>query len=398
VATVAACLIPAAAAAGAPPGAGASVPAGATAEGAAALLGSSATVPGPAPLTTTWTGTQGSWAVVPMGHRDQSLNTFWQLLFRPVGASAWQLVTPVGVADNGGLVADGGSTATVTAGFEPTQDLRYSPLARSTDSGSRWSTGILPAGLLAVPDAVSGTPGGGTLALVRSSGGSLVTSTGNLSSWRVLARRASLVATPAGRACGLVALRAIAAIAGSPEVGGSCTRPGVVGILVDKGGRWSAAGVRLPGETAHLETSVLRLEAGASGTRALVQAGLGRAARLLALWRAGPSQAWTVSAALRTQGPVQASGFGPSGAVVVVTRAAKPRGEVVADVVEQGGAWSALPPAPGGTAAVVEGPDGEVDALAVSGKVLTDYRLDGADGTWHRLQALSVPIQYGSST
>ncbi len=397
-ATVAACLVPAVAAAGAPPGAGASEPAGAPAEGAPALSGSSTTAPGPAPLTTTWTGTQGSWAVVAMGRLDQPLNTFWQLLFRPAGASTWQLVTPVGVADNGGLVADGGSTATVTAGFEPTQDLRYSPLARSTDSGSRWSTGILPAGLLAEPDAVSGTPGGGALVLVRSSGGTVLASTGNLSSWRVVADRASLGATPAGRACGLVALRAVADVAGSPEVGGSCTSPGVVGILVDRDGGWSAAGTRLPGEAAHLEISVLRLEAGASGTRALVQAGRGRRARLLALWRAGPSDPWAVSAALLPEGPVQASGFGPSGAVVVVTRAANPRGSVVTDVVEPGGAWSALPPAPGGTAAVVEGPDGEVDALAVSGKVLTDYRLDAAHGAWGRLQALSVPIQYGSST
>lgn len=334
-----------------------------------------------------------------MGHLDQPLNTFWQLLFRPAGATAWQLVTPAGVADNGGLVADGGSTAAVTAGFEPTKYLAYSPLARSTDSGRNWSPGILPAGLMAVPDAVSGAPGGGALVLARTSGGTLLASPGSLSSWRVLARRASLATTAPGRACGLVALSAASDAAGMPMVGASCTRPGVVGILTEKGGTWEASGARLPGAAGHLATTVLRLEAGPSGTQALVQAGRGRQARLVALWRGSPSDPWTPSAAFLPGGAIEATGFGPSGSVVVVTGAPRGEGRVgAASVTGPGGAWSALPPAPARTAAVVDGPGGEVDALAVSGNVLTDYRLEVASGTWQRVQALSVPIQYGSST
>ena len=334
-----------------------------------------------------------------MGHLDQPLNTFWQLLFRPAGAAAWKLVTPTGVADNGGLVADGGPTAAVTAGFEPSKYLRYSPLARSVDAGRQWSTGVLPAGLMAVPDAVSGTASGGVLALTRSSGGTVVASKGDMSSWRVLARRASLAATAAGRACGLTGLRAVSDGSGPPEVGASCTRPGMVGILIERDGSWEADGIRLPGQAGHLATTVLRLESGPSGTGALVQAGRGQQARLFALWRAGPSDPWTLSSTLRPAGPVEATGFGPSGSAVVVTRTGSRGNRVAAaEVGAPGRAWTALPDAQRGTAAVVEGPDGEVDALAVSGRILTDYRLDAADGTWQRLQSLSVPIQYGSST
>lgn len=335
-----------------------------------------------------------------MGHLGHPLNTFWQLLFRPAGASAWQLVTPVGVADNGGLVADAGPTAAVTAGFEPTQYLRFSPVARSANSGRQWpTTGILPAGLMAVPDALSESPGGGALALVRSAGGTLLTSAGGLSSWRVLARRASLAATAAGRACGLAALSAVSDGAGKPEVGVSCTRPGVVGILRETDGRWRADGIALPGEAGQLPTTVLRLESGPSGTQALVQAGRGDQARVFALWRADPADPWTPSAAFRPPGPVEASGFGPSGSAVVVTGApATEDGVTAAAVAGPGGTWSSLPPAPSRTAAVVDGPNGEVDALAVSGSVLTDYRLTTSGGSWRRVQSLTVPIQYGSST
>lgn len=393
------CLAAATAGAGGARGAGASEAGVAAPAAVPALLGSTSSVPGPAPLANTWTGTQGSWAVVAMGHLGQPLNTFWQLLFRPAGESSWQLVTPAGVADNGGLVADAGPTAAVTAGFEPTSYLRYSPLARSADSGRNWSPGILPAALMAVPDAVTGTPTGGALVLARSSGGTLLAGPASLSSWRVLARRASLASTSAGRSCGLVALRAVSDARGEPEVGASCTTPGVVGIFGLEGGRWQSGGTRLTGEARRLTTTVLRLEGGPSGTRALVQAGRGRRARLFALWRDGPSEPWASSAALRPAGPLEATGFGPSGSMVVVTGASSGGGRAgAASVAGPGGAWSALPDVPRRTAVVAEGPDGEVDALAVSGSVLTDYRLGAADGTWQRVQVLPVPIQYGSST
>ena len=79
-----------------------------------------------------------------MGERGVPLNTFWQIFFRPSGAASWTLVTPTGVADNGGLTLTAAGDGSVTAGFEPSQLLHYSPLARSDDEGSSWSPALVP--------------------------------------------------------------------------------------------------------------------------------------------------------------------------------------------------------------------------------------------------------------
>jgi hypothetical protein len=57
------------------------------------------------------------------------------------------------------------------------------------------------------------------------------------------------------------------------------------------------------------------------------------------------------------------------------------------------------PPAgtPPATAALAVGPGGTTDALAVAGASLIVYQLTPA-GTWNRAQAITVPIQYGSSS
>ena len=39
-----------------------------------------------------------------MGGSAADHNNFWQLFVRPAGTGSWRLVTPPGVATNGGLV------------------------------------------------------------------------------------------------------------------------------------------------------------------------------------------------------------------------------------------------------------------------------------------------------
>ena len=85
---------------------------------------------------------------------------------RPDGASRWSLVTPPGVADNGGLVAAGGGTS-LTVGFRPSQNLAFSPLATSTDAGQNWTPGLLDAGLADTPGAIAVASSGRTLALLQ---------------------------------------------------------------------------------------------------------------------------------------------------------------------------------------------------------------------------------------
>ncbi len=68
----------------------------------------------------------------------------WQVFVRQSASPAWRLVTPPGVADNGGLVAAGTGRA-LTVAVRPSQNLTFSPLAVSTDGGARWSTALVDA-------------------------------------------------------------------------------------------------------------------------------------------------------------------------------------------------------------------------------------------------------------
>jgi hypothetical protein len=68
----------------------------------------------------------------------------------------------------------------------------------------------------------------------------------------------------------------------------------------------------------------------------------------------------------------------------------------VSTVDPPSGGWRALVPAPAGTAAVVATPQGTLDALVADQSVLDVYALE--PGGWNRVQALTVPVQYGSSS
>lgn len=354
-------------------------------------------MPAAAPLATTWTTAQGTWADVAMGRLSQPNDTFWQLFFRPAGATSWNLVTPPAVADNGGLVADDGAAASLTAGFEPSSGLTFSPLAQTTDDGGSWSPGVLPGALLRVPDPLAVGPGDDLLALVRSSGGSLLWSAGSLSRWRRVVGLRALAATAAGRSCGLVALRAVTEAAGDPVVGGACSSVGVVGVFTEQGGLWQRSGPRLPGAAADEPTSVLRLENGTGGTAGLLAAGRGSETTLFAIWRSSTSATWTISPALRPAGQLVATGFGQDGSLMVVT--VGDQGTERADVVSAPGApWVVLPALPSGTAAVAAGTGGAADALVVHTKHLVDWTLGPTGDRWVRGPTVTVPIQYGSST
>ncbi len=374
----------------------------ATTLGATLLAGASPSgsspvgIPAPAPLSAAFSTAQSSWAIVAMGRLDQPNNTFWQLFQRSSPGAPWALVTPPAVADNGGLVADFGSPNAITVGFEPSQLLAFSPLARSTDGGQTWSASVLPTTLAAVPDALAAGPAGALLALVRTAGGTVLGTSRPRGAWRAVVGIRALAGSPAGRSCGLIRLSALAESSGDPVVGGSCTGGAEVGVFTREEAGWRATGPRLPGTAADRPTTVLRLESGAAGTAGLVAAG-GPSPTVFAIWRSSSSAAWSVSAGLRLTGRVIATGFGPGGSVVVVT--SRPRGGGRAETVTGPGApWSVLPPLPRRTAVVNVDPGGGASALAVAGKFLTSFRLDPAGARWLRQGTVSVPLQYGSST
>ena len=345
--------------------------------------------PPTAPLSTSLITAQGAWAVAVVGGPDAG-NEFWQLFFRPATSGRWSLVTPQGVADNGGMVAAGGD-AYLVVGFRPSQNLTFSPLATSTDTGRNWTPGLLDARLADTPGAIAVGPSGRALALLQD--GTIEAATAGSSAagrWARLTTLKALGASAPGRACGLEGVTAVSfGPDGYPMAAGSCARPGPAGVFTDAGGTWRSAGLALP---AGGRVRVLGLTSLAGGNMALLAAGNSQ----YAAWWDGTR--WTVSAPV-TAGGVRAAGFGSGGSAWLLLGGGQP--ETVAGVA--GSTWRALPPVPGGTEVLVPpetgtlapGAGGSYDALAVAGSRLTVWRL--TQGAWAKVQQIAVPVQYGSS-
>lgn len=205
----------------------------------------------PTPLDSSVAGPETSWAVLAMGHLDEPTNTFWQMFYRSGPSSRWELATPPGVASNGGLTATIGPSGTVTAGFEPSQGLVFSPLAQTADQGTSWSQGVLPGGLAPVPDALATSGDHHFLALLRDGGGAVVTNGGDLTSWTTITSARNLAASRSSAACGITEFGAITeGTTGDPVVGAACargSRPGSSSPWTDRGtrsGRYFRAGRR----------------------------------------------------------------------------------------------------------------------------------------------------------
>jgi hypothetical protein len=339
-----------------------------------------------APLSTSLVTAQGTWAVTVMGGSAADENNFWQLFVRPAGATRWSLVTPEGVADNGGLVAADGTSLLV--GFRPSQGLAFSPLATSSDTGQDWTPGLLDADLADVPDAMAVAPSGQTLALLHGGGIETAASAAAATAgqWSRLTALSALAASAPGRGCGLVAVNAVSFGQNNvPMAAGSCVRRGVAGVFADRGGAWQAAGPVLPAGFGGDQVQVLGLARTADGNAALLAAGTS----LLAAWSDGGR--WTVSAPV-AGATVSASGFGPGGSVWVLLGGG--RAETIGG---PGGSWQALPALPAGTATLAPGAGSAAyDALAVAGSRLTVWRF--AAGAWAQVQVINVPITYGSSS
>jgi hypothetical protein len=153
-------------------------------------------------------------------------------------------------------------------------------------------------------------------------------------------------------------------------------------------------GPALPASLAGEATEVLRLTSTPAGNAALLVAGTGNAASLLAAWTTGGGTHWTISDPLRLDSAaIQSSAFGDGGAISVILGSGR-----ASAVSGPGSAWRSLPAVPAGTATLAFGPAGSLDALTVtSGVKLTDWRLASASSTWVKTQTITVPIQYGSS-
>jgi len=336
-----------------------------------------------------------------MGDLSEQDNTFWQLFRAPLGSSHWSLVTPPGVADNGGLVA-GASVGSILVGVLPSRLLRFSPLSKSSDGGTSWGPVFLPAGLAVLPDALAyqaATPGG-AIAVIGGGAQALVAPT-SLSSWSPLVSATSL--RPVSPRCGVTALDAVAVLpTGAPLVATGCRGGGQVGVFTRTAGSWQPSGFTLSGPLRGSETQVLRLSVAGSTTTALVSASRAGHHALVALWRTGIGP-WTASAplAVTAASVVVSTAVSTSGALAVLLGASG--GRMVAVDIAAGEPWTPLPAPPSRTKALAMPASPEtvdsvpIDAFTVDGGSLVVFALSSSRTKWVRVQSSEIPLAYGSS-
>jgi hypothetical protein len=328
-----------------------------------------------------------------MGGSAASHSNFWQLFTRPTATTPWRLVTPPGVASNGGLVLASSGTGPVVAGIRPSQYLASSPLASTHDNGATWAPAILNAGLADVPDALAAAPSGGRL-LALLTDGTIKLSAPGATAWTTLATHRALAASAAATRCRPGNLTAATfSPSGTPLLAANCTRPGIAGIFAYTHRTWHLAGPALPTSDGHQDVTVLRLTTTTGTTTALLLAGTGSAAHLLAAWSTDGGASWALSRPLPLRGAkVTTTSFGPSGAAAVILG-----GNRAQTTAATARSWQPLPTLPPGTATLAPGTTGGWDALTVHRTRLIIWQLAPGTRTWATAQAINVPIQFGSS-
>lgn len=347
-----------------------------------------------------------SWAAVEMGGSAAQHNNFWELFVRPAGAAKWNLATPPGVASNGGLTTASTGARSVVAAFLPSQDLTFSPLSTTSDSGAQWAASApVSPGLAATPDALAAGPGGKMLALTAAGDVDAGSSLG--ATWTRLVTAKALVASPAGRGCGLTGLTAVGwTPAGTAMVAGTCSKPGRAGIFTRTGTGWQDVGPALPGSLSRGPVEVLA--AATTGTRmtAIIAAGTGSSAGasgvaprastavLVAAWSGDGGSTWSLSPSLRAgPGVARSLSIWSDGTTGIVL--AGRRGETIG---WQAGSWQSLPALPAGTATLAQGSGTDLVALAAHASTLTAWQLPAGAKAWALTQTTQVPVPYGSSS
>jgi hypothetical protein len=359
-----------------------------------------------APLATSTEAGGGTWATLPMGHPGDSLNTFWQLFYRPSGSSSWSdQVNATATATNGGLILARGGPSLVV-GVRPSNLLHFSPLIATSNGGRTWTNG-LTSGLLARPAALAADGAGHALAMVTDGPTTTIEDTaGDLVSWQSLVSLPQLAAAASARSCAPDALAAVGYAAASPVVGVRCARPGVVGLFVQRSGGWQLAALALPGSLAGARIDVLGLQPLDGGLAAVLAASGPSGTSLLAAWSGAGRLNWAVSPALQMPADQHLRSLGPAGGDGLFVLISTSSGSEQLDLVDGPGTrWHSLPPAPNGTATVAFGPagattasPGPAQALVAADTVLTVWTLAPGSSGWTKGQVIHVPIQFGSSS
>jgi hypothetical protein len=373
---------------------------GAASAGGAQHEGAEATAVLPIAASTTTPGTAS--VLIPMGHLDDPSNTFWEAFVRPEASSSWRLATPPGVASNGGLVMAAAPSGSLTVGFLTSSDLRFSPVAETSNGGQSWSPGELPSPLAAVPSALAVAMNGEALALVTGAGQRALMVSSSLSKWRTLTttKEVEFAAAP----CDLREMTAVVFNAASqPLAGLDCANSGEIGILVASssttGGQsgWNEIGPPIAaGDGA---STVIRLVRTGEGVDGLAELRTGRRTSLVAFWGQGSLDRWSVSSPLSIPPgwSLQATSTGGGsgqGLGVLLGSGDQRRLDGIAG---PGLRWTSPPVAPRGASGLAEiGRDVDTFVVSTSRLVVWMWRPD--ESGWRQAASISVPVPYGSSS
>jgi hypothetical protein len=372
-------------------GAAAVVLAGCSAGSPSATATSSAPA-GLPPLTASLGTGTATWVAVPMGHLNDPENTFWELFVRQVSGPRWALVTPPGVADNGGLVLAAAPGSAVVA-FRPSQSLSFSPVATTTDGGRTYLPGLIPSGVADAPAAVAAGAAGAEWALT-DGGADVLGRASATGAWTTRATAAGLARLPGAKSCGVTKFSGVTLTSAGAVLGSGCSRPGVAGVFEQTGTGFAFTGPNLPAAANGSMADVVRLTSSPAGLAVLVRLRSGNRADYEVAWRPTGSSGWTWSSPLTVPGRLVSTSTSPAGGFALVATTAA--GVLEGSTIAAGGPnWNTLPVLPN-DAAVVTVDGRRTDALAVTSGTFTDYLL-GAGGTWVRTQTIDVSIPYGSS-
>jgi hypothetical protein len=352
----------------------------------------------PVPLSGSVSTPESTSAVVVMGKGDGQHDLFWQLFGFDTATSHWSLITPPGVADNGGLIAAQGESKTLLVGFGASQGLAFSPLALSDDGGTAWSPGGLAEPLATAPSAIALGTNSTAVALVDGGGEEVLTRVGSLTNWSILTTEPNLSGLALAKKCGIQSLGAVGIEpSGEVLVGASCRRSGVVGVFVKSRSGWSLSNAPVAKGMRADTFSTLRITATGDSTSALFSGVEAGTRNLFAGWVSQSGDDWTLSGPLPlgARDQIVASGVGAGGSQFVLLRSgSSTRAEVISG---PGSAWRSLSPLPPGTATIATEPAGQIVALSVKDTRLTVWKQDSNGSGWKANQSMTVPIVFGSS-
>ena len=328
-----------------------------------------------------------------MGGSAAQFNNFWQLFVRPAAGGRWKLVTPPGMASNGGFILAAPAGQSLITAFRPSQLITYSPLISTADAGAHWSTGHVAAGLADVPDALATGPAYDSV--IALAPGVVQLSHQGGAGWARLATLRSLAAAAAGRTCRRGDSPPLPSVPpGSPWSRGPAPGPAWPGYSPSRGASGGRPGPPCRPSLASQPVTVLRLSTTGGRETALLAVGSQPKATVVAAWTGSGSDRWVLSPVARTQGRhVLSASFGPGGSVGLVLSG--DRGEILSG---PGGSWRELPALPSGTQTLALGSGSRIEALAAHRSAMTVWGTSSASPGWTREQAINVPIQYGSSS